>query len=247
MTLENGLPSFSTVLMNPPYSLKWAADKDLLNDERFKDFGVLAPKGKADFAFVLHGFHRLSKNGTMAVILPHGVLFRGSAEGKIRKKLLELGAIDAVIGLPGKLFSNTDIPTAILILKKNKTDKSVLFIDASSDFEKGKNQNFLRDEDIKKIIEAYNSRKDVKRYAHLANLDEIKENDFNLNIPRYVDTFIPEPPVDLGAVVKDMIKTEREIHENNSKLVNMLGELTSDDPKLMQDIRDLVKFLEESQ
>lgn len=245
MTLENGSPSSNIILMNPPYSLKWSADKELLDDERFKDFGVLAPKGKADFAFVLHGFHRLSDDGTMAVILPHGVLFRGQAEGKIRKKLLEMGAIDAIIGLPVKLFNNTDIPTAIMVLKKNRSDKSVFFIDASNDFEKGKNQNILTDENIQKIVEAYQARKDIDKYAHLASFDEIKENDFNCNIPRFVDTFEPEPMVDLLEVAKDMHKTSVEIHENTDKLIEMLGDLTSDDPYIMKGLQALIKELKD--
>lgn len=145
----------------------------------------------------------------MAIVLPHGVLFRGAAEGKIRKKLLEDGSIDAVIGLPANLFYSTSIPTVILVLKKDKKDRSVFFIDASKDFEKGKKQNILREEDIQKILDTYEKREDVKRYAHLATFDEIKENDFNLNIPRYVDTFVPEPPVDLKKVAKELTKNTK--------------------------------------
>lgn len=147
----------------------------------------------------------------MAIVLPHGVLFRGAAEGKIRKKLLEDGSIDAVIGLPANLFYSTSIPTVILVLKKDKKDRSVFFIDASKDFEKGKKQNILREEDIQKILDTYEKREDVKRYAHLATFDEIKENDFNLNIPRYVDTFVPEPPVDLKKVAKELTKTQKRL------------------------------------
>ena len=146
---------------------------------------------------MLHGFYHLKNTGTMAIVLPHGILFRGSAEGKIRKKLLENGSIDAVIGLPANLFYNTGIPTVILVLKKDKDDRNVMFIDASKEFEKDKKQNKLRKEDINKILETYKKREDVERYAHVATMEEIEENDFNLNIPRYVDTFVPEPPVDL--------------------------------------------------
>lgn len=237
----NGLKSFNTVLMNPPYSLKWSADKELLKDERFKDFGVLAPKSKADYSFVLHGLSKLNKDGTMAVVLPHGVLFRGAAEGKIRKKLLEMGAIDGVIGLPGNLFNNTNIPTAIIVFKKNKTDKSVMFIDASKEFEKGKNQNILREQDIEKIIKTYGLRKDVDKYAHLAGFDEIKENDFNLNIPRYVDTFEPEPEVDLLQVAKDFHKNNVEMRKSEHALAEMMKDLTSDDPEIMKGLNAIIK------
>ena len=213
---------FDAVVMNPPYSLKWSANKGFLQDPRFSPYGVLAPKSKADYAFLLHGFYHLKNTGTMAIVLPHGVLFRGAAEGKIRKKLLENGSIDAVIGLPANLFYNTGIPTVILILKKNKESRDVMFIDASKDFEKKKNQNELREEDIQKILETYEKREDVERYAHLAKYDEIEENDFNLNIPRYVDTFVPEPPVDLKKVASDLHDTDVEIEKNQKELVGML-------------------------
>lgn len=234
---------FSQVLMNPPYSLKWSADKKFLKDPRYADYGVLAPKSKADYAFLLHGLYHLKNGYKMAIVLPHGVLFRGSAEGKIRKKLLEEGYIDAVIGLPENLFNATSIPTVVLILSKKPGNRKVMFIDASHNFEKAKKQNKLRDTDIQKIIDTYQNRKDVERYAHLAGFDEIKENDFNLNIPRFVDTYVPEPPIDLGTVVKDMIETDEEIHKNTYELAKMIGELTSDDPKVMQDVKDLQRYL----
>ena len=163
----------------------------------------------------------------MAIVLPHGVLFRGAAEGKIRQKLLEDGSIDAVIGLPANLFYSTSIPTTIVVLKKDKSDRSVMFIDASKDFEKGKNQNILREEDIEKILNTYEKREDVERYAHLATFDEIKENDFNLNIPRYVDTFVPEPPVDLGKLTQEMQETQNEINKNECELLDMMKDLNS--------------------
>ena len=234
---------FSQVLMNPPYSLKWSVDKKLLKDPRFSKFGVLPPKSKADYAFLLHGLYHLKNSGTMAIVLPHGVLFRGGSEGKIRKKLLENGSIDAVIGLPANLFNSTSIPTCILVLKKDKQDRNVMFIDASKEFEKGKNQNELRGEDIQKILDTYEKREDVERYAHLAKFDEIEDNDFNLNIPRYVDTYVPEPPIDLGAVVKDLNETDKALHKNTHELAKMIGELTSDDPKMMADINILREYL----
>ncbi|GAA0190359.1 type I restriction-modification system subunit M [Lactobacillus kefiranofaciens subsp. kefiranofaciens] len=235
---------FDAVVMNPPYSLKWPANKGFLQDPRFSPYGVLPPKSKADYAFLLHGFYHLKNTGTMAIVLPHGVLFRGAAEGKIRKKLLEDGSIDAVIGLPANLFYNTSIPTVILVLKKDKEDRSVMFIDASKGFEKKKNQNELREEDIQKILETYEKREEVKRYAHLAKYDEIEENDFNLNIPRYVDTFVPEPPVDLKKVASDLHETNVEIEKNQKELVGMLKELTSDDQDVMSGLDAIIKELE---
>lgn len=235
---------FDAVVMNPPYSLKWSANKGFLQDPRFSPYGVLAPKSKADYAFLLHGFYHLKNTGTMAIVLPHGVLFRGAAEGKIRKKLLENGSIDAVIGLPANLFYNTSIPTVILVLKKNKENRDVMFIDASKGFEKKKNQNELREEDIQKILDTYEKREDVERYAHLAKYDEIEENDFNLNIPRYVDTFVPEPPVDLKKVASDLHDTDVEIEKNQRELVGMLKELTSDDSDVMDGLDAIIKELE---
>lgn len=235
---------FDAVVMNPPYSLKWSANKGFLQDPRFSPYGVLAPKSKADYAFLLHGFYHLKNTGTMAIVLPHGVLFRGAAEGKIRKKLLENGSIDAVIGLPANLFYNTSIPTVILVLKKNKENRDVMFIDASKGFEKKKNQNELREEDIQKILDTYEKREDVERYAHLAKYDEIEENDFNLNIPRYVDTFVPEPPVDLKKVASDLHDTDVEIEKNKKELVGMLKDLTSDDSDVMDGLDAIIKELE---
>lgn len=239
-----GETMFDAVVMNPPYSLKWPADKGFLDDPRFSKYGVLPPKSKADYAFLLHGFYHLKNTGTMAIVLPHGVLFRGASEGKIRQKLLEDGSIDAVIGLPPNIFVNTPIPTTIVVLKKNKTDRSVFFIDASREFEKQKKQNKLRKEDIDKIISTYEKREDVERYAHLADYKEIEENDFNLNITRYVDTFVPDPPVDLEKVAANLTETQAQIDENEKKLVGMLKELTSDDDKIMKGLNDIITFFE---
>lgn len=220
---------FDTILMNPPYSASWSADNSYLTDSRFKEYGKLAPKSKADFAFLLHGFSYLDDKGTMAVVLPHGVLFRGAAEGIIRKKLLEDGSIDAIIGLPAKLFRNTDIPTTIIILKKQQSNKDVLFIDASNEFEKGKNQNYLRDEHISKILAALKNRKNVDKFAHLASFDEIKENDFNLNIPRYVDTYEDEEPIDLVALAEEYLTIDEQIKLGEKELLDMVNEMTGDD------------------
>lgn len=235
---------FDVVVANPPYSQRWDNNDRKLKDPRFKDYG-LAPKTKADYAFLLHGLYHLDQNGTMAIVLPHGVLFRGAKEGKIREALLKKNQIDAIIGMPAGLFYSTGIPTVVLVLKKNRSNKDVLFIDASKGFEKGKNQNKLREEDIDKIINTYQERKNVERYAHVASFDEIKENDFNLNIPRYVDTFIPEPPVDLKKVAADLHETNIEIQKNQKELVGMLKELTSEDDDIMDGLNAIIKELEE--
>lgn len=235
---------FDAVVMNPPYSHNWTADKGFLDDPRFSKYGVLPPKSKADYAFLLHGFYHMKNTGTMAIVLPHGILFRGAAEGKIRKKLLESGYIDAVIGLPANLFYNTSIPTTIMVLKKDKKDRSVMFIDASKDFEKKKNQNELTEDAINKILTTYEKHEDVKRYAHLADYKEIEENDFNLNIPRYVDTFIPEPPIDMREVAKGLNETQKEIDENEKELVGMLKDLRSDDQDIMTGLNDIIQYFE---
>ena len=236
--------SFDMVVANPPYSARWDNNDNKLKDPRFKEYGALAPKTKADYAFLLHGLYHLKQDGAMAIVLPHGVLFRGAKEAKIRQALLEKNQIDAIIGLPANLFYSTGIPTVVLVLKKNKENKDVLFIDASKDFEKGKNQNTLRKEDIDKIINTYKERKDVDKYAHVASIDEIKENDYNLNIPRYVDTFEPEPPVDLGKITKEMEETQKEIEKTQSELLGMMKELTSKDEKTQNDLNDFIKMLE---
>lgn len=236
--------SFDVVVANPPYSAHWDNNDKKMKDPRFKDYGGLAPRTKADYAFLLHGLYHLKQDGTMAIVLPHGVLFRGAKEAKIRKALLEKNQIDAIIGLPANLFYSTGIPTIVMVLKKNKPTKDVLFIDASKDFEKGKNQNILRPEDINKIIETYKNRQDVDKYAHVADMDEIKENDFNLNIPRYVDTFEPEPPVDLGKLTDEMVKTQQEIDQNEKELLSMMKELTSKDAKTQNDLDKFIQMLE---
>ena len=217
--------SFDAVVMNPPYSLKWSANKGFLDDPRFSPYGVLPPKSKADYAFLLHGYYHLKHSGVMSIVLPHGVLFRGGAEGKIRQKLLENGAIDAIIGLPANLFYSTSIPTVIVVLKKDKQDSDVMFIDASKGFERVKTQNKLREEDINRILSTYTARQDVEKYAHLAKFDEIKENDFNLNIPRYVDTFEEEPPVDIQELVENMINIKKEENQISFEIEKSLSEL----------------------
>lgn len=217
--------AFDAVVENPPYSEHWDNNDSKLKDPRFKDYGALAPKTKADYAFLLHGLYHLKTTGTMAIVLPHGVLFRGAKEGIIRKALLEKNQIDAIIGLPEKLFYSTGIPTIIMVLKKVRDRRDVLFIDASKDFEKGKNQNILRLEDINKIIDTYKARQDVDKYAHVASMDEIKENDYNLNIPRYVDTFEPEPEIDINQVNKELADVDQQIATVEKELDAMIADL----------------------
>ena len=235
--------NFDAVLMNPPYSAKWTADKGFLDEPRFSMYGVLAPKSKADFAFLLHGYYHLKDSGVMAIVLPHGVLFRGAAEGKIRKILLENGAIDTVIGLPANIFFNTSIPTTVIILKKNRENKDVLFIDASNEFTKEKNQNKLEETHIEKIVNTYKERKDIEKYSHAATYDEIVENDFNLNIPRYVDTFEEEEPISLAEVAQDMKEVQKEIAESNAALAQMVQELTASNDEAQQELDQFIELL----
>lgn len=213
------------VVANPPFSYRWEPNEALGEDFRFKNHG-LAPKSAADFAFLLHGFHFLSEEGTMAIILPHGVLFRGGAEARIRTKLLQDGHIDTVIGLPANLFFSTGIPVCILVLKKCKKFDDVLFINASEHFEKGKRQNALRLEDIDKIVNTYQYRKEEARYARRVRMEEVAKNDFNLNISRYVSTAVTEEEVDLKKVNADLVSIEKKITEarnNHNKFLKELG------------------------
>ena len=215
---------FDAVVANPPFSYRWQPNDELAEDFRFKGYG-LAPKSAADFAFLLHGFHFLHKEGTMAIILPHGVLFRGGAEAKIRKKLLLDGNIDTVIGLPAKLFYSTGIPVCILVLKKCKKFDDVLVINAAEHFEKGKRQNVLLPEHIDKVVETYRYRKEEERYSRRVSMEEIEENGFNLNISRYVSTAKPEAPVDLAQVHTELTDLVGEISEATQKHNEFLREL----------------------
>ena len=235
---------FDMVLMNPPYSAKWSAAAGFLQDERFSDYGVLAPKSKADYAFLLHGLYHLKSSGTMAIVLPHGVLFRGAAEGKIREKLLRAGNIYAVIGLPANLFYNTSIPTCIIVLKKHRDGRDVLFIDASKKFEKGKKQNTMTDEHIDAIIDLYMNRETVDKESYLAGFEDIENNDFNLNIPRYVDNFEKEEKVDLNALLADMRKTDEELEKTQQDFLSLLRELTSTDESITASLNDLIRKIE---
>ena len=222
---------FDAVVANPPYSQNWSADPKFIEDERFSAYGKLAPKSKADFAFIQHMIYQLSDNGTMAVVLPHGVLFRGASEGTIRKYLIkDKNYLDAVIGLPANIFYGTSIPTCILVFKKcRENEENIIFIDASKDFEPGKNQNRLRDQDVDKIIKTYIDRKEIEKYCHIAPLSEIEENDYNLNIPRYVDTFEEEDEIDIKAVQQELKEIDRQIAEVDKELNVYLKELGLDE------------------
>lgn len=220
---------FDAIVANPPFSYRWEPTEEMGKDFRFKNYG-LAPKSAADFAFLLHGFHFLREDGTMAIILPHGVLFRGGKEELIRKKLLTDGNIDAVIGLPANLFYSTGIPVCILVLKKCKKNDDVLFINASSDenFKKGKRQNALRDSDVKKIVETYQYRKNIERYSRRVSMCEIKDNDYNLNISRYVSTAKEEAPIDLKEVHKKLVDIDIKIENARNRHNSFLKELGLD-------------------
>lgn len=239
--LEDGkLMKFQKIVANPPFSLdKWAMGfaGESNSDSKFKmeasldphrrfEWGV-PPTSKGDYAFVQHMLYSLAENGTMATILPHGVLFRGASEGKIRQQIIEMNLLDAVIGLPEGLFYGTSIPACVLVFKKGRTRKDVVFIDASAEgnYEKGKNQNKLREEDLQKIVATYEKRETIDKYSYVATIEEIKENDFNLNIPRYVDTFEEEEPIDMEAVKQNIANIKEELKVVEAEMEKYLKEL----------------------
>jgi type I restriction enzyme M protein len=203
-----------------------------MNDDRFSQYGRLAPASKADFGFIQHMIHHLDENGTMAVILPHGVLFRGAAEGAIREYLIkDRNYLDAVIGLPANIFYGTSIPTCILVFKKcRENPDDVLFIDASAHFEKVKNQNFLRGSDIDRVVQTYRDRTMADKYSYVAPMSEIAENDYNLNIPRYVDTFKEEEPVDLAAVTATLKQLDQDMKPLDQVIIGFCAELGLEAP-----------------
>jgi type I restriction enzyme M protein len=217
-------PAFDAIVANPPFSYRWEPTEAMGDDVRFKNYG-LAPKSAADFAFLLHGFHFLKDDGVMAIILPHGVLFRGGAEERIRTKLLKDGHIDTVIGLPANLFYSTGIPVCILVLKKCKKPDDVLFINAAEHFEKGKRQNQLTDAHITKIIETYQCRTEEDRYSKRVSLERIAEEGYNLNISRYISTAVGEQEIDLAATQQELVEIDTQIREATSKHNAFLREL----------------------
>jgi type I restriction enzyme M protein len=218
---------FEAIVANPPFSTKWSANSLFMSDERFSQYGKLAPSSKADYAFVQHMIHQLAENGTMALVLPHGALFRGAAEGHIRKYLIEdRNYLDAVIGLPANIFYGTSIPTCILVFKKcREYSENILFIDASEHYEKVKTQNVLREEHIEKIISTYRNRTAEDKYSYVATMDEVIENEYNLNIPRYVDTFEEEEPVDLEVVSNELQSLESEMANTDKTISDFCKEL----------------------
>ncbi len=215
---------FDAIVANPPFSLRWEPNDTMAEDFRFKGYG-LAPKSAADFAFLLHGFHFLSQDGTMAIILPHGVLFRGGAEERIRTKLLKDRNIDTIIGLPSNLFYSTGIPVCILVLKKCKKEDDILFINASEHYKKEKRQNTLTKKHIKRIVDTYQFRSEIERYSRKVSMEEIEKNGYNLNISRYISTAEPEPIIDLKEVQSELEKIERQINRSTNKHNEFLKEL----------------------
>lgn len=238
-TLENPQhidKRFEAVVANPPFSAHWKGDDNPLysTDERFSQYGKLAPKTKADYAFILHMVYQMADNGAMACVAPHGVLFRGAAEGTIREYLIkELNYLDAVIGLPANIFYGTSIPTCILVLKKcRQRDDNIVFIDASGDehFVKQGNQNVLRDKDVDLIVETYRNRRTIDKYSYVATLAEIAENDYNLNIPRYVDTFVAEDSIDIESIAHDLRAIDTELQTVNNEIAGFCKELNISTP-----------------
>jgi type I restriction enzyme M protein len=225
---------FEAIVANPPFSAKWKGKENPLNenDERFSQYGKLAPSSKADFAFVQHMIHQLAESGTMACVLPHGVLFRGAAEATIRKYIIDKqNYLDAVIGLPANIFYGTSIPTCILVLSKCRVnDNDILFIDASKEFVKAGNQNKLTEANIDKIIDTYRERKTLEKYSYVASIDEVKENDYNLNIPRYVDTFEEEEPIDLREVANKLKSLEKDITATDNTIADFCKQLNIETP-----------------
>ena len=231
-TLEHPAPEhadlrFEAIVANPPFSANWSASAIHENDDRFSAYGKLAPKTKADFAFVQHMVHHLDSGATMACVLPHGVLFRGAAEGHIRKYLIEdCNYLDAVIGLPPNIFFGTGIPTCILVLKKQRENPDeILFIDASQGFEKVGNQNYLRPEHVERIVSTYRKRESMEKFSHVADRSEVEENDYNLNIPRYVDTFDAEEAVDLDDVAEKLATFEKQMGDTDKVIAGFCEEL----------------------
>ncbi len=223
---------FEAIVANPPFSAEWSANPLFTSDDRFSQYGKLAPSSKADYAFVQHMIYHLADNGTMAIVLPHGALFRGGAEQHIRRYLIEnKNFLDAVIGLPANVFYGTSIPTCILVFKKcRENPDDILFIDASNEYEKIKTQNVLRDEHINKIIDTYRNRTELEKYSKKATLEEIAKNDYNLNIPRYVDTFEAETEIDIEAIAKELKALDETIKATDSTIAEFCKELNISTP-----------------
>lgn len=234
--IDEGTYKADTIISNPPYSLSW----EPVNDERFNGY-KLAPKSKADYAFILDGIYSLKNNGTAVFILPHGVLFRGQAEGDIRQNLIKNNLLDAVIGLPSNLFTNTGIPVCILVFKKNRVNNDILFIDAQKDFIKDKSKNIMTSEQVLKVIDTYNNRSDIDKYSRKVSISEIEENDYNLNIPRYIDSFEPEEIPDAVQIAKELNEINRESRTLGLEIAEMLKQLVCTDPDAKKEHDEFVK------
>lgn len=234
--IDEGTYKADTIISNPPYSLSWMP----VNDERFDGY-KLAPKSKADYAFILDGIYSLKNSGTAVFILPHGVLFRGQAEGDIRQNLIKNNLLDAVIGLPSNLFTNTGIPVCILVFKKNRVNNDILFIDAQNDFVKDKSKNIMTSEQVLKVIDTYNNRSDIDKYSRKVDISEIEENDYNLNIPRYIDSFEPEEIPDAVQLAKELNEINRESRTLGLEIAEMLKQLVCTDPDAKKEHDEFVK------
>ena len=234
--IDEGTYKADTIISNPPYSLSWVP----VNDERFDGY-KLAPKSKADYAFILDGIYSLKNNGTAVYILPHGVLFRGQAEGDIRQNLIKNNLLGAVIGLPSNLFTNTGIPVCILVFKKNRVNKDILFIDAQKGFVKDKSKNIMTSEHVLKVIDTYNNRSDIEKYSRKVSISEIEENDYNLNIPRYIDSFEPEEIPDAVQLAKELNEINRESRTLGLEIAEMLKLLVCTDPDAQKEHDEFVK------
>lgn len=234
---------FDTVVMNPPYSLKWSPP---IQDERFDDYGI-APKQRADFAFILHGLSLLKDSGSLSAIVPHGILFRGQKEEQIRKALIKKNLLDYVAGVPTSLFLNTTIPVCLIGLKKRRTEQRVLIVDASQEFDKHGKQNVLNERQIQKLTDVVKRRAETAKYAHLAAFKELEENSFNLNIPRYVDTTDPPEAIDFVGTLEDITKLDAEIHRSMEQLISTLDMLTGFDAEEKRRIKELRDVIEDSE
>ena len=237
---------FEAIVSNPPYSIKWEGTDNgtLINDPRFSPAGVLAPKSKADFAFIMHCLHWLATDGTAAIVCFPGIMYRGGAEQKIRKYLIDNNYIECIIQLPDNLFYGTSIATCIMVLKRSKVDNQTLFIDASKKFDKGKKQNEMTDVHINEVMELYSKRETVEKESFLASFEEIEKNDFNLNIPRYVDNFEKEEEIDLNDLLSEMKKTDDELEKTQGEFLTLLRDLTSTDDAIMKSLDELIAKME---
>lgn len=226
-----------TIIMNPPYSLKWKP----IAHEQYQAFGPM-PTNAADFAFVCHGLYHLADGGTLIAVLPHGVLFRGAKEAAIRKKLIEKNLIDAVIGLPDKLFMNTSIPVCLLILKKDRPYRDILMMDASKLYEQKPKQNYMTAKHIQTVWDAYSLRRPIKKLANVVTLDEIRENEYNLNIPRYVDTFEPEPVVPLAKKFRALRQIDEQLNTTENEIYSMLRDLRGTNADVDSELQEAVQL-----